>query len=203
MMAMARKQATVMPRWVWLVVLATATAGLCAAEEDVVTITLREYVQISSEQIALGQIAALSGPQEQTEKLAAVSLGPSPLVGYQRILKVGCIKLRLRRAGCDPEEFTFTGAEQTVVTRKGSREPQATSLSGDAEQSRGEGPPKIWVRRGDKVKIILKYKAITVITAGQVMQQAARDEPVEVRIAGSSNTIYAQVTGPRTVEVEL
>ncbi len=198
-----RKGTGLMAKWIWLVGLTVAAAGLCAAEEGAVTIVLQQQTEIATEQIALGQIAALSGPQEQTEKLATVTLGPAPIAGYQRSLKVGCIKLRLRRMGWDPEEFTFKGAEQTIVTRKRPRQPQSTTLSGDDERSRGEGPPKIGVQRGDKVRIILKYKAITVITAGQVMQQAARDELVEVRIAGSSDAIYAQVTGPHTVEVQL
>lgn len=206
-----------MRKWICMVMLITTTGVTSAAEEMSVTITLQESAQVEGKQIALEQVATVSGPEEQIAKLATVSLGPAPLPGYQRPLSLGCVKLRLRRAGWEPDEFSFAGAAVTLVSRNisprigsgqgspsdGKSRSQPTALQPNSQGNRGEVQPEIWVRRGDRVRILLKYKAITISSAGQALENAAANDMVKVRVSGSRNTVYGLVVSPKVVAIQL
>ena len=187
-----------MNKWIGTLTIIGIAAASSVAEGEALTVTLPENAVVTAGDVLLGQIAQITGPEEQAEKLAAVSIGPAPLAGYQRPITIGLVSLRMRRAGWNPDEVAFAGAQKMTLTTPGYLPAQSPTA-----QSEIPHPRQILVRRGDAVRIVLVYKAITITATGQTLADAAQDEIVQVRMTGSRHTTYAMVTGPRTVQVKL
>ncbi len=192
-----------MQKWFVVATILIVITSSAWAEDEALTITLPENAVVAGGDMSLGEVAEVTGPPDQAAKLAAVSLGPAPLAGYQRPVTVGLIVLRLRRAGWNPEGVALAGEPQTMVATQGQPQPVAVSNQAGPVLQPTSPLPQIVIKRGDTVRIVLSYKAITIATVGQALNDAAQDQIVRVRVAGSRHTTYGRVANARTVEVKL
>ncbi len=192
-----------MQKWFMAAIILIIITSSARAEDEALTITLPENAVVAAGDMSLGQVAEVTGPADQVAKLAAVSLGPAPLAGYQRPITVGLIILRLRRAGWNPDGVALAGEPQTMVVTQGQPQPVVVNNQAGSVQQLAPPAPQIVIKRGDTVRIVLSYKGITIVTVGQALNDAAQDQIVRVRVAGSRHTTYGRVANARTVEVKL
>lgn len=72
-----------------------------------------------NEQITLGEIAEISGNENQAKRLQNISLGYSPNVGMVREMRRERIKLMIAAAGFSAKEFSLDSPESIFIRRAG------------------------------------------------------------------------------------
>lgn len=83
-----------------------------------VTITLHDHVELTRNDLRLGDVARIDAPEDLRLKLAAVALGSAPAPGYERHITPSGVVLAARLSGFDVKSSDFRGA---VSTRVGTR----------------------------------------------------------------------------------
>jgi len=175
------------------VVVLLLTAGCVAAEP--VAVTLHDSAQVAGERLELGEIAALAGPAEQAEQLAALDLGPAPLPGQSRTLSLGYVKMRLRRWGLGEDDLAFSGATEVEV----STAPVAVAAPATPtmqEASTEPLPAPVVVKRGSAVRLLVTCGAVTVVAGATTLEDAAVGAIVKLRVDQTRRTAWATLDSP-------
>jgi len=96
---------------------AVTLAGLCGVADAEIRIELKSAARLSSGEIRLGQVAAVSAPDPAlAESVAAISLGSTPWPGSVRAVSRNHIAMRLSRGAINPAEIDWQGARACAVT---------------------------------------------------------------------------------------
>lgn len=92
-------------------------------EQPLVRIELKEQAVVTMPTIRLCDIAEVTALTADGERLIAtlreLTVAPSPLPRYRRIITAGEVATKLAQAGCKSSDFVLEGAKQVVVTRTG------------------------------------------------------------------------------------
>ncbi len=99
-----------LPAWWFCLAAVAAAAG--AAE-----IEFRSTVRIQRPVVRLGDVAQITGPSAQVQRLQQVELGPAPPPGERVLLRASGIRQQLWRRGFAPAEHVFRGASVIEVFR--------------------------------------------------------------------------------------
>ncbi|MGV3614633.1 MAG: hypothetical protein ACO1SV_04775 [Fimbriimonas sp.] len=97
---------------------APAAAPTTAKAEGAVTISIRMRSEVESDQFTLGDIAAIDGDPALVSRIAAVGMGPSPMLGTDRGIVAPHLAGRIRMAGIDTKQISLTVPEGAVVARR-------------------------------------------------------------------------------------
>jgi hypothetical protein len=164
------------------------------------TIELRESVQVGGDLITLGQLAKIT-PEEQTEQLGAIEVGPAPLPGDNRCLTRGYLKMRLRRGGVDCASVTFSGAETVEVRRAPMPTATQRQAPGEVEAADPPGarpsvPEPIVVERGTRVRLSVVCGAVCVGAEATLMEDAVVGGRAKMRVEQTRETVVAQIVQP-------
>ncbi len=95
-----------------------------------VSVTLQTEAQVRGAEITLGEIALVSGPEQQAARAKAVVLGTTPVAGATRSLRREQVEWRLAESSL--KDFTVSGAP-VVTVRRATRELNAAELGQAAE----------------------------------------------------------------------
>ena len=194
------------------------------AEQLAATVTLHERAEVGEGAITLAPLADITASEDLTDRLLAVDIGPSPLLGRSRSINAGYVRMRIGRVGVDPQTVELTGASAVQVHRPGisplleqahsdphTTAPAQADLGGTHTQHGSCSPHPAssqpaqapLLRRGEQVQVVVVRSAIVIQTIGRLMTDAALGMPVIVQVAGSRQRISGLLTGPRQVEVHL
>ena len=93
--------------------------GMVFAEADrLMDITLVENVEVTSEEILLGDLVLIQGNQkEEIDKIKQIFIGKSPLPGKSRRIDRHYIVLRLKQNDIELDHIRFAGAVEVEVAR--------------------------------------------------------------------------------------
>lgn len=91
-----------------------------------VVIDLKPNVEISGDQVTLGDIAQITGPEDQVEALKAIEVDRTPPLGVERRIDVSRLPGLLRSRGIDPKTWESKGVRVCVVSRTGQLIPGQT-----------------------------------------------------------------------------
>ncbi len=80
-------------------------------------IVLRQEVQVASSDVRLADIAEITAAPKAADAIGAVVIGPAPLPGLSRSIRLGYIKVRLRQNGLDPDNMAFGDVREVIVRR--------------------------------------------------------------------------------------
>jgi hypothetical protein len=172
------------------------------AQTPAVTIALRAEVAVDTPEIALSQVAEITGPAEAIAALAPVLLGSAPVPGATRNLAAAYIRLRLKRYGVDPATVSLTGAgvavQRTAV-------PVAASAAAPAasQEPALSGPALLDVRRNEAVRVAVECRAVVVALGGRALQDGRAGDVIRVLIPQTNRTVEAEVLGPGRLAVRL
>lgn len=82
-----------------------------------VTVRIAPEAVVRTDEISLGDIAAVEGEEVLARRLRQVKLGPAPLPGGSQQIDPGYLRLRLGELRLDPSRVQLSIPEQVVVTR--------------------------------------------------------------------------------------
>lgn len=86
------------------------------------TLTFPERACVRAEQFTVAEVAKVEAESEaQAAQLNAVVLGASPIIGQQRDLTAGMIRMRLRQYNIDPDSVTLACPPVVTITRLANR----------------------------------------------------------------------------------
>lgn len=80
-------------------------------------IALRREAQVASSDVRLADIAEITAASEAADAIGAVVIGPAPLPGLSRSIRLGYVKVRLRQNGFDPDDMAFGDVREVIVRR--------------------------------------------------------------------------------------
>lgn len=113
------------------VAMAILNATCMFGQQPLVRIELKEQAVVASPTIRLCDVAEVTALTADSEKLVAplreLTIAPSPLPRYRRIITAGEVATKLAQAGWKNGDFVLDGAKQVLVTRTG-RNLTATEL---------------------------------------------------------------------------
>jgi flagella basal body P-ring formation protein FlgA len=100
----------------WVLAAAPAAAEPAA---DAIVLTLTERVEVDSDEVLLGQMAAISGAlTEPMVKMRGIAIGRAPQAGQARTISRDYILLRLRQSGFDPDGIVIAAPESITLVRR-------------------------------------------------------------------------------------
>jgi len=82
-----------------------------------VTVRIAPEAVVHTDEISLGDIAAVEGDEALAHRLRQVKLGPAPLPGGSQQIDPGYLRLRLGELRLDPSRVRLSIPEQVLVTR--------------------------------------------------------------------------------------
>ncbi|MFA5423594.1 MAG: flagellar basal body P-ring formation chaperone FlgA [Phycisphaerae bacterium] len=100
-----------------LIVFVAVFCEMCIAE-PVLKIYLPREIQVESETVLLGDIAAVRGLDEATERAGQINLGKFIYADRDMIISREMILGRLTSSGFDASEIEIAGAEKVIVSRQ-------------------------------------------------------------------------------------
>jgi len=86
-----------------------------------IRVTVPDRIEVDTESFSLGQIATISGTENDKEQIGRIELGDTPPLGVDRIVDRNRITYRLKAAGIDPDKISLIGPDKVHVTRKGQK----------------------------------------------------------------------------------
>lgn len=96
-----------------------------AAASPAFRVEVRPSAEVEGDVIRLGDIASITGPEAQTERLRSLELGTTPALGVSRTLERSLIETRIARAGVLLTSVQIGMADRSTITRKGQKISQA------------------------------------------------------------------------------
>lgn len=106
---------------IWSLLLAVPLLTLACEvglAKSMAVVTLRDGAVVTGDDILLGQIAEIEGPDEMVRILTEVVVGRAPLPGKERAISIGHVEVRLRQVGIstrDVEVRTDNGERRITV----------------------------------------------------------------------------------------
>jgi hypothetical protein len=164
---------------------ATAPVKPAETEAGKATVTVRMRSEVETDQFSIGDIAAIDGDPELVQRIAAVGMGYSPMLGTDRGLALPHLLGRLRMASIDTRQVTLTVPNGAVVARK------AQTVA--ADQILDAARDAVKARLGiDTPLIAAKPPAALNVTPGEVEITA---EPGAMSSTGIPVTVSIRVGG--------
>ncbi len=185
---------------IWSIVTLSVFACTVVVADDVsATVKLRESTCVEGERIVLADLAEIT-PAEQSERLGAVDVGPSPLPGDSRRLSAGYLKMRLRRGGVSCDDLAITGAG-SVEVRRASPPPTQRGAEGEVEAAdppgaRHPAPRAVEVDRGTRLRLTVICGAVTVGAEATLLEDAVVGGRAKMRVEQTRETVTAQIEQP-------
>ncbi len=179
--------------------LALAAVMWAGAVAHGAVVELREQAEVNGARIELGSVAAVSGTEEETARLEALDLGPSPQPGGERSLSLGYLKMRLRRWGVADKDVSFTGASSVQVRRPAAiievtRQQAAPGGTDDAESP--QLPSPVVVARGSLVRLAVICGAVRIVAGATTLEDGAVGGVTRMRVTQTRQTVWAELISP-------
>jgi len=101
---------------VFLFLVVTASYGFAA--QGIITINLKDEVEVNSSIVRMKDIAEIHGAAPEILKsINEVEICPAPLPGIQRVIRSGLLKSRLREHNVSMENISFAGEKCSVFSK--------------------------------------------------------------------------------------
>jgi len=173
-----------------VVALVSLTAGGDALGATI--IELSKAAEITSDRIELGALATVTGPEQASERLRSLDIGPAPLSGRSRVLTLGYLKMRIRRWGFAPEEMVFIGSKQVEVSRAVQPAAGVQPVAGDASpESPVPAQAPATVKRGARVQLAVECGAVRILAEATTLEDGVVGQPVRMRVEQTRQTLWA------------
>lgn len=189
----------------------TALLAICAAtwpSPVPESITVRPEALIAGDVVTLGDIADIT-PPEAAQAAARIVILPAPPVGCTGRVARGYLRLRLRRAGLNPEAITISGADSTrlsrpeppapAITAPPAGHPPAASVAGPTAPPQALALPP--VPRGTRLRLAVRIGTLTIETTAELLAAAVPGGLCRVRIPETMAVLDARLLDPSTAEV--
>ena len=192
-----------MTRARWAVVAAVmACGGYAWPAEPPMVVDLRDRAVVAGERIELGEVATISGPEEEAARLRLLDLGPAPLLGDSRALSLGYLKIRLRRWGVDLDAVVFGGSAEVRVSR-----PAAPAASAEVDMATPGGEsapaaPPVTVKRGSKVRLEVALGAVLIVATATTLEDGVVGGVVRMRVDQTRREVWARLRSPTQAGLE-
>ncbi len=162
---------------VLVTVVALAASGLAA---ETAVVRLRSAAQVDAQEVVLGDIAEVSGPERAVRALRAVVVADGVKPGAAVRVSAEQVRAALREAGFDPNWVAVTGAREVLVRRR-----DATAA----------------VRKGASVRVVAAVGAVRVTATGVALEPGDPGDVVRVRVLATRREVAARVVQPGLVAV--
>jgi flagellar basal body P-ring formation protein FlgA len=103
------------PAFVFLAAL--ASVGLPTAARAAVQVRVAPEAVVTSDEITLGDLAAIEGDDDLARRLRHVRLGPAPAPGTSQRIEAGYLRIRLSDPLLEPDHVQLRVPDQVLVTR--------------------------------------------------------------------------------------
>lgn len=174
--------------------LSLLTLGLAQPLPEGVRVALVTRATLATDEVTLGQVAAITASGDLATALGAVSLGSAPVPGQTRTIEAGYVRLRLKRYGFDPAQLALSGAT-VVVAREG-----PATTTGPAPAA---GQPSPTLRRNDTVTVAVRCGGVMVSVEGRVVSLNPSGETALVFLPQTGRTVPTRVLGPRQAALDV